>query len=333
MVYGHVASTWPVNSGVLVHEGTAYAAAGIVFRDGTHVVALDARSGKLRWHNGDVGKPINDRFELRAASALGTLAVGGNRLWLASGNVVAPVSFDLATGEARVVPAARVPTWNTVMAQKPEAAGRDVMVLGDRFLMHGGRLLYSGPGQVVSSAQVNFRAIDGEGRLASPAFTPVRHCAVPPAWDEEVFVTPTSRYGDVVAWNAADVEKRLVDALGQMTKMDQEIPGDSPQKWGQYNLIGKAFSAVERELRSTSIWPVVRDNVYGLAVAENAVVMTGRTRGITGSCFVAAYDKSDGKVLWRTDLPAEPTLGGLAIDRDGRSVVALGDGSILCVGK
>jgi len=333
MVYGYVASTWPVNSGVLVHEGTAYAAAGIVFRDGTHVVALDARSGKLRWHNGDVGKPINDRFELRAASALGTLAVGGNRLWLASGNVVAPVSFDLETGEARVVPAARVPTWNTVMAQKPEPAGRDVMVLGDRFVMHGGRLLYSGPGQVVSSAQVNFRAIDGEGRLVSPAFTPVRHCAVPPAWDEDVFVTPTSRYGDVVAWKAADVEKRLVDALSQMTKLDEKIPGDSPEKWGQYNLIGKAFSAVERELRSASVWPVVRDNVYALAVADSAVVITGRGRDAAGPCFAAAYAKGDGKALWKVDLPAEPTLGGLAVDREGRSMVVMRDGSILCVGR
>ena len=160
----------------------------VVRSAGRYVTVADSRG--LRWHNGDVGKPINDRFELQAASALGTLAVGGNRLWLASGNVVAPVSFDLETGEASVVPATRVPEWNTVMAQKPEPAGRDVMVLGNRLLLHGGRLLYSGPGHVVSSAQVNFRAMDGEGRLASPAFTPVRHCAVPPAWDEDILVPP-----------------------------------------------------------------------------------------------------------------------------------------------
>ena len=332
MVYGHLASTWPVNSGVLVHDGTAFAAAGIVFRDGTHVVALDARSGKIKWHNGAVGKPTNDRYELKAASALGTLAIGRNRLWLASGNVVAPVSFDLETGEADIVSAERIPVWNTVMAQKPEPAGREVMVFKDRFLMHGGRLLYSGAGQVVSSAQVNFRAMDAQGQLGGPAFTPGRHCAVPPAWDDEVFVTPTSRYGDVVCWSVGDVEKRLADALTLMTTMDREIPGESPEKWGQYNQIGKVFSAVEHAFRSTSRWPMIREDLYALAVAQNAVVMTGRDKGRRTSWFVATYAKLDGKVLWKVNLPAEPTLGGLAIDRNGNAVMALRDGSIFCVG-
>ena len=333
MVYGHLASSWPVNSGILVHDGTAYAAAGIVFRDGTHVVGLDARSGELRWHNGTVGKPINRQFELQAASAMGTLAIGRNRLWLASGNVVAPVSFDLATGEAHVAGAQRVPEWNTIMAQKPEPSGQDVMVFNDRFLMHGGRLLYSGEGQVVSAAQVNFRSIDEEGRFQGPAFTPVRHCAVPPAWDDQLFVTPTSRYRDVLAWNTADVEKRITGALALMTKMDQKVPGDTPQKWGQYNLIGQVFSAVERELRSTSVWPVIRDNIYSLALAQNALVTTARDRAGAKPPFVAAYGKTDGKVLWKVELPTEPRLGGLAIDRDGRILVTLRDGSILCAGK
>ena len=199
--------------------------------------------------------------------------------------------------------------------------------------MHGGRLLYSGPGQVVSSAQVNFKAIDEEGRLQGPAFTPVRHCAVPPAWDDELFVTPTSRYGDVVGWDLADVEQRLADALVRMTTMDEKIPGQSPEKWGQYNLIGRAFSTVERELRAASIWPVIRDEVYGLAVAKNAVLMTARGKNGSGPSFLAAYAKTDGEVLWKVDLPTEPRLGGLAVDRHGRALVALGDGSVLCVGQ
>jgi outer membrane protein assembly factor BamB len=333
MVYGRLASNWPVNSGVLVHQGVAFAAAGIVFRDGTHVVALDAATGKLKWHNGTAGKPINDRFELQAASALGALALGGGRLWLASGNVVAPVSFDLETGQADVAAAHRTPVWNTVMAQKPEPAGRDAMVLADRFLLHGGRLLYCNEGQEVSSAQVSFRGMNAGGRLAGPAFTPTRHCVVAPAWDDDVFVTPTSRYGDVVAWNAADVQTRLGEALTLMTRMDETIPGDSPEKWGQYNRIGQVFSAAERTMRAASRWPVSQDDVYAIAVAQNAVVATGRSRGAPEPCFITARSKSDGKILWKLNLPAEPALGGLSIDRDGRALVSLRDGSLVCAGK
>ena len=332
MVYGRLASNWPVNSGVLVHQGVACAAAGIVFRDGTHVVALDAATGKVKWHNGTAGKPLNDQFELQAAFALGTLVIGGGRLWLASGNVVAPVSFDLETGRADVAAAHRTPVWNTVMAQKPEPAGRDVMVFADRFLLHGGRLLYCNEGQEVSSAQVSFRRMDAEGRLAGPAFTPSRHCVVSPAWDNDVFVTPTSRYGDMVAWNAADVETRLGEALTLMTKMDEKIPGDSPEKWGQYSRIGQVFSAAERTMRASSLWPASQDEVYAIAIAKNAVVVTGRGRNAPEPCFIAARSKSDGKILWTLNLPAEPTLGGLSIDGDGRALISLRDGSLVCVG-
>jgi hypothetical protein len=333
MLYGRLASTWPVNSGVLVHDGRAFAAAGIIFRDGTHVVALDARSGKLLWHNGTVGKPLNERFELRAASALGTLAIGQNRLWLASGNVVAPVSFDIETGKATVVPAERVPVWNTVMAQKPEPAGRDVMVFADRILMHGGRLLYSGEGQVVTSAQINFRILGAQGSFRGPAFTPARHCAVSPAWDDETFVIPTSRYGDVISWSASDVERRTTEALALMVERDEKIPGDTPEKWRQYHLIGRAFTAVVRQMRSTSKWPVIRDNVYATAVSKNALILTGRERESPRRSFIAAYGKTDGQQLWKVVLPAEPRLGGLALHRRGSAIISLADGSIVCIGE
>lgn len=331
-MYGHLASTWPVNSGVLVHEGVAFAAAGIMFRDGTHVVAMDARTGDLIWHNGTTGKPINDRFELQAASALGTLAIGRNRLWLSAGNVVATVSFDLKTGQAKVVPADRVPQWNAVMAQTPEPAGKDVLVFADRFVMHGGRLLYSGEGPVVSSAQISFRGVAEDGQQLSPAFTPVRYCAIPPAWDADTFVMLTSRYGDVLGWNTSDVEQRLRESLDTMIEMDKSIPGDTPQKWGQYNLIGRVFSTVERQLRSTSKWPAMRGQVFALAVASNAVIATQRGMNTSSPCFVAAYRKSDGQEIWRVVLPAEPRLGGLSVHGNGSVLASLTDGSVVCVG-
>ena len=332
MLYGRLASTWPVNSGVLIHDGIVYAAAGLVFRDGTHVVALDSKTGELIWHNGGVGLPENNRFELRAASAAGTLAIGGNRLWMASGNVVAPVSFDLKTGKADVVAAERVPEWNTVMAQKPEPSGKDIMVFDDRILLHGGRLLYSGEGHVVTSAQFNFRAMGESGRLQGPAFTPVRYCAVPPVWDDDIFIAPTSRYGRMVVWKRSEVEQHLRDALALMVEMDKKIPGDTPQKWGQYNQIGKVFSTVERGLQSTSQWSMPPVDVYALATTKNAIVLVERSRGAKLQDSAAAYTKTEGRALWRVNLSCRPRLGCLAVNRFGHILLTATDGSLVCIG-
>ena len=54
-VYGTLMSTWPVATGVLVDNGTAYFAAGIANYDGTYVYALDARTGQVKWQNSTSG--------------------------------------------------------------------------------------------------------------------------------------------------------------------------------------------------------------------------------------------------------------------------------------
>ena len=94
MVYGNLCSTWPVNTGVLVHDGVAYFAAGIVDHDGTYVYALDARTGRLQWQNNTCGHLSP---ELRkGVSAQGNLTIHGDQLLLAGGNQVSPAAFDLA---------------------------------------------------------------------------------------------------------------------------------------------------------------------------------------------------------------------------------------------
>lgn len=50
-----------------------------------------------------------------------------------------------------------------------------------------------------------------------------------------------------------------------------------------------------------------------------------------GSGHLTAWDRADGKQLWQMDLPSVPLRDGLAVTAEGRVVVALRDGSILCV--
>jgi len=96
-VYGQLLSTWPVGSGVLVQDGVAYAAAGIVNYDGTHVYALDAATGRVRWQNNSSGHL--DPTAFAGVSVQGNMILHQGKLWLAGGNVVSPGVYDLADGK------------------------------------------------------------------------------------------------------------------------------------------------------------------------------------------------------------------------------------------
>ncbi len=82
-VYGQLLSTWPAASGVLVDNGTAYVAAGIVNYDGTHVYALDAATGQIKWQNNTSGHL--DRQARTGVSVQGHQLLYDGKLYLASG--------------------------------------------------------------------------------------------------------------------------------------------------------------------------------------------------------------------------------------------------------
>ncbi len=43
-------------------------------------------------------------------------------------------------------------------------------------------------------------------------------------------------------------------------------------------------------------------------------------------------DRTGGHVLWECDLPCEPVLCSLAVDRAGHVIVTLRDGGVVCIG-
>jgi len=96
-VYGRLMSTWPVAGGVLVEDGVAYAAAGIASYDGTHVYALDARTGQVRWQNDRCGQ-LAPGAGNPGVSVQGHLLLDGDVLYLAGGSAVSPARFDAKSG-------------------------------------------------------------------------------------------------------------------------------------------------------------------------------------------------------------------------------------------
>jgi len=96
-LYGRLASTWPVAGGVLVERGTVFAAAGIASYDGTHLIALDAKTGQIRWQNNTSGRLAGPQ-SVTGVSVQGHLLLDGGGLYLAGGNVVSPAKYDPADG-------------------------------------------------------------------------------------------------------------------------------------------------------------------------------------------------------------------------------------------
>ena len=101
-MFGKLISTWPVAGGVIVEDGTVYAAAGITHYDGTHVVALNAVTGKLMWRNdssGSLSGKVNSGVSMQ-----GDLFLQDGELCFLGGGVYETARFDLNSGKCLNTP-------------------------------------------------------------------------------------------------------------------------------------------------------------------------------------------------------------------------------------
>ena len=79
-------------------------------------------------------------------------------------------------------------------------------------------------------------------------------------------------------------------------------------------------------VRDEPLWSYDCKDSVALAVCSNAVVIANKSEIVT-------LNLKDGGVLWTEAVPSAPVLWGLAVDRNGRTVVTLEDGQILCFGQ
>jgi len=95
-VYGRLMSTWPVAGGVVAQDGTVYAAAGIAHYDGTHVYALDAATGQVKWCN-DTSGTLSAKVD-HGISLQGELSLRDGELRFPGGGAYEEARYELATG-------------------------------------------------------------------------------------------------------------------------------------------------------------------------------------------------------------------------------------------
>mgnify|MGYP002629777548 FL=1 len=94
-VYDRLLSRWPVAGGVVVENGTVYAAAGITHYDGTYLVGLDAVTGQLKAHNDSSGT-LSEQVD-SGISMQGNLQIIDGELRFLGGGVYETARYDLKT--------------------------------------------------------------------------------------------------------------------------------------------------------------------------------------------------------------------------------------------
>jgi outer membrane protein assembly factor BamB len=118
--YGGFMSRWPARTGVLIHDDTAYFAAGFFPDEGTAVYAVDPRTGKQIWE-----KSFNTKSKGGRSSGYvpdGAMALAHNRLYIPSGSGMPwQVELDNPERTASFTPGTRV-------------KGHQIMVAGDDLL-------------------------------------------------------------------------------------------------------------------------------------------------------------------------------------------------------
>lgn len=189
-LYGRLSSTWPVASGALAQDGVVYAAAGIASYDGTHVYALDAATGRIRWQN-NTSDRLAGPDSVSGVSVQGHLLLDQGRLYLAGGNVVSPAVYDIKDGHC----------FNTLTNEWIKAPrGRDLFLLDGKVVAFE-RLLYSPkeywPGRYYSRHLVQADSGDvlirgTQGRIVRIAAESRGRQKPAAAWESKLFDFPVA---------------------------------------------------------------------------------------------------------------------------------------------
>lgn len=336
MAFDQLVSTWPVNSGVLIHEGVAYFGAGIVDRDGTYIYALNAKTGAIRWQNTESGHLEKDLH--KGASLNGCFTLSSNRLWMASGNAYSPVGYDLATG------ATIVPGYASSSVYDPVRRGRDIGVFLNEYVVHGGYPLFSSQDEWLTGGKGDkyaFTQIQADGTLKFPELE-VLTVALLPAWDQRSVLTSFTekRLHGIEVWDSEKTRAFIRAELSKrpdVNKKFMEQPSGKAKKASFVSTLeglGQDDAEPDYEMKLWKNPPL--GCIYSVVLADNAALVVwgnGMADEIRTKWTMAAMNREDGKELWKISLPSEPVLNGLCVTRNGDLALTLADGRLLFVGS
>jgi outer membrane protein assembly factor BamB len=327
-LYGHLSSTWPVNSGITIAGGDVIFAAGLFGDFGTHVYALNAKTGAITWQNNGGGTFYKAQDRVGITPAGYGITVRGT-YWQRALNGRNGI-FSLTDGAIRPLPGS---PSSLAAAGGPSTYGAEMMRLDSSHVLYGCDWLFMPAGHSgFSDRKRTFvaQSIDAQGNALYPEVSVALNSTCAPAWDPQAFVAYIQNghsSGWLERWNTA-AYIRVVDSVraANTTAAEANVSG-----W-------PAFAGTAATPLAQWATPVLE--AKAIALASNAVVVTvsdwtsaDRWNAATWKWSLCLLARNALDTLWRTTLPGTPVRNGVAIGRGGEIVVALESGTILVYGS
>jgi len=314
-----------------IWNGRAFVGSG----DG-YVYAFEAATGRLLWRfraaPAERKIPVYGQLMSRWPAASGVLVEDGTAYFSAG-----IVNYDGTYVYALDAVTGKIKWQNTTSGHLDEQARTGVSVQGHQ-LLHGGKLYLAG-GTSISPGVYdvsNGKCLNDPGPLAACNSQSPRGwelsllgghvvaCGRPfyahpqaGVYDGTVFgkVFVTASSGKNIVWAGGQNGSRVLcyDRLDEALLRAKMAEGRNRfmLNWGKL------------AVKDKPVWVFECKDGVAFAVCRDAVVVAGQSA-------ITALDLADGKALWTAALPAGPVTWGVAIDRDGRVIVTLRDGTVLC---
>jgi outer membrane protein assembly factor BamB len=320
--YGSLASTWPVNSGVIVQNGNAYFAAGTSEGTGygTYVYALNASTGTIVWQNTTNGSRSSQSNLTLQCNACGYMTIVGSRLWVTANTQRAGL-FELADGRFDSLSG----DLGGSHGGAPAAWGREIGILDATHMYLGGRMQFADNNERAPGGKADcFLQIDANGQPRYPESALSTSSSRAPAWDNASFFTAGDQAGSLAKWSLSSLVSN-VDAT-------RAAHTPSSYQWWQQMQEALSTTGLVQWTNSTDM------DLNGIALANNGVVALNAHRvnnsdpPTNWTWYVSIVSRANGSVTWQTQLRGAPAHEGLAIDRNGSIIVSMANGDLYCYG-
>ncbi len=339
-------SVWPINSGILLQDDSIYFVAGRYTWDGIYAYKLNPISGEVIWRNNEAG--YQNESQGKKAYAMSVATIGQNHLWINSKQTISggPIGFNLDTGECTILKTGGSDGSQTGFF-------KDYLIAGGLKQYNRQEDIYVGKkgdpvGGSSSEAQKFNRlndassiSIHGKFSSISPMGTETESVLgsyLLPAWDDSVILSSRGKYNIIECYNTDDFKAKLDAAYNPET--DIKIA----TRWRHKSCVVWDGDLPEYKWSNMKILPHTRS----MAIAGNVIFVTAneptesQITSVTGNSFnkskcnlskketfyLWAFNKFTGEQLFQEELSSEPLANGIAIDRNGKVVLTLLDGSV-----